>query len=199
MVEILLDRSDERGHVLEAAATNPFVGQLAKLAFGHVEPGTRRRNEMQMESRMAVEPAFHPRMFVRPVVVDDQMQIELGRGDAIDRLQEPEKLLMPMTGHTIPDHFAVEHAEGRKQGGRAVALVVVRPRPAAARLHRQARLSAVEGLDLTLLVHTQHQGLVRRIQIQPDDIRELLDEVLVAAEFEALLATRLAASLWPDA
>ena len=45
-----------------------------------------------------------------------------------------------------------------------------------ARPHRQQRLGPIQGLDLTLLVHTQHQSAVRRIQIQPDDIADFLDE-----------------------
>jgi hypothetical protein len=41
-------------------------------------------------------------------------------------------------------------------------------------------------LDLTFLVDAQDQGLVRRIQIEPDHVGELLQEVLVAAELERL-------------
>jgi hypothetical protein len=53
----------------------------------------------------------------------------------------------------------------REQGGGAIALVVMRHRPAAALLHRQSRLGAVKGLDLA----------VRRIEVEADDILDLGD------------------------
>ena len=77
---------------------------------------------------------------------------------------------------TVP----VAHVESRKQGRGAVALVVVRHRAGAALLHRQARLGAVERLDLALFIDRQHQGFVRRIEIKADDVLDLLDELRVA-------------------
>jgi hypothetical protein len=34
-------------------------------------------------------------MFVRPIIVHDQMQLGAGRDLGVDLLEEPEKLLMP--------------------------------------------------------------------------------------------------------
>jgi hypothetical protein len=48
-----------------------------------------------------------------------------------------------------------------------VAFVIVSHRAGAALFHRQAGLSAVERLDLALLVHRQHDGMRRRIDIEP--------------------------------
>jgi hypothetical protein len=56
---------------------------------------------------------------------------------------------------------AVEHIERGEQGRRAMPLVVMRHRPAAALLHRQPRLGAVERLDLRLLVDRLHQRVLR--------------------------------------
>src|SRR4030067_2236916 len=91
-----------------------------------------------------------------------------------------------MPGDTVADHPAVEHAQRRKQGRFAVALLIVCHRPAAPFLHRKTGLRPVEGLDLTLLVNAQNKGLVRRIEIQADNVAELLNEVLIAAELEGL-------------
>jgi len=151
-----------------------------------------------MNPGMPPEPGFHARVLVGPVVVHDEMQAEFGRSFEIDLLEETEKLLMPMTRHAVADHFAVEHAEGRKQGGRAVAFVVVRHRPTAAFLQRQARLGAIEGLDLTFLVDAQHQRFVRGIEIKPDDVVEFFDKVFVAAELEGLDEMGLEVVLLPD-
>ena len=57
-----------------------------------------------------------------------------------------------MSPHALADDLAGGDVERGEQRRRAVALVVVRHRSGAALLHRQARLRAVERLDLALLV-----------------------------------------------
>src|SRR5665809_151031 len=52
--------------------------------------------------------------------------------------------------------------------------------------HRQARLGAIEGLDLALLVHAQHYGFVRWVEVEPDDVYELFLEVLVVRQLEGI-------------
>ena len=88
-----------------------------------------------------------------------------------DRLEEADELLMAVALHALADHGAVEHVERGEQGGGAVALVVVGHGAAAALLHRQPRLGAVERLDLALLVDRQHDGMRRRIDVEADDLR----------------------------
>jgi hypothetical protein len=51
-------------------------------------------------------------------------------------------------------------------------------RASTALLERQARLGAVERLDLALLVNRKNQGFVRRIKIEADDVLDLLDKAL---------------------
>ena len=69
----------------------------------------------------------------------------------------------------------------------------------AALLHRQARLGAVERLDLALLVDRQHDGVGRRIDVEADDVAELLDERRVVRQLEAAPAVRREAVRLPDA
>jgi len=82
-------------------------------------------------------------------------------------------------------HLGFEHVEGGKQGGAAVALVIVGTRTVAPRLHRQARLGAVERLDLALLVNREADGVGRRIDVEPDDILQLGDELRITRQLEA--------------
>src|SRR6516165_967628 len=98
-------------------------------------------------------------MLVGCVIVDDRMDL-LTLGDLrVDLIEEADELLMPMALHIAADDGAVENVErGEQCRRRAVALVVVRHRPGAPRLHRQSRLSAVEGLDLALLVDREYDG-----------------------------------------
>ncbi len=96
--------------------------------------------------------------------------------------QELQEFLMPVTGHAFPDHGSVQQVQSGEQGCGAVPLVVVRHRAAAPFLQRQARLGAIQGLDLTLLIKAQHQGLVRRVQLQAHHIGQFLDEAFVAED-----------------
>ena len=75
-------------------------------------------------------------MFVGPVMIHDQMQLELGRRFAVNLLEETDELLMPVTWHTVANDVAIEPAQGGEQGRRPVALVIVRPRSAASLLDR---------------------------------------------------------------
>ena len=95
-------------------------------------------------------------MLMRGVIVDDQMHLALGRGFAVDLVEKADELLMPVAAHALADNLAVEHVERGEQGCRAVALIVMGHRAAAAALHRQPRLGAVERLDLALLIDRQH-------------------------------------------
>ncbi len=54
------------------------------------------------------------------------------------------------------------------------------------RTHRRQRLGPVERLNRGLLVHAQHQGAVRRIQIQPHNIAYLLDEERIVGQLKGL-------------
>ena len=65
-----------------------------------------------------------------------------------------------------------------------MALVVVSHGAAAPFFHRQPRLSALQGLNLALLVHTQDNRLIGRIEVQPHDVGEFLREANIFRELE---------------
>ncbi len=117
----------------------------------------------------------------------------------LDGVEEADELLMAMALHVAADDGAVEHVERGEQRRRAVALVVVGHRAGAALLHRQAGLGAVEGLDLRLLIDREHDGMGGRIDIEPDNIAQLVDELRVIGELELLDPVRLETMRAPDA
>jgi len=106
-------------------------------------------------------------VLVGGIVVEDHVDNLAGRHGALDGVEEADELLMPVPLPAAADDRAVEDVERCEQGGRAVALVVVGHGATAARLDRHARLGAVEGLNLALLVDREHHGMGRRIDIQP--------------------------------
>src|SRR5213595_966048 len=128
---------------------------------------------------MLREPFAYFRVLVSGVVVNDRVdRLSLGKV-RVDVIEEADELLMPVALHIAADDGAVENVEGGEQGGCAVAFVVVGHRPGASRLHRQSRLGAVEGLDLTLLVDRENDGVGGRVDVEADDVPELRSELRV--------------------
>ena len=94
-------------------------------------------------------------MLVGGVIVGDGMDQFAGRHGGLDGVEEADELLVAMLLHAAADDAAIQHIESGKQCGGAMPDVVMRHGPAAALLHRQARLGAIERLDLALFVDRQ--------------------------------------------
>src|ERR1700757_4443699 len=121
---------------------------------------------MEGEPRMAIEPFADLRVLMGRVVVEDDMDSLLGWDVSLDLVEEADELLMPMLLHAAPDDLAFEHVEGGEQRGGAVALVIMGHGGGTPLLQEQARLGAVERLDLALLVDREHEGMLGRIDIK---------------------------------
>jgi hypothetical protein len=98
----------------------------------------------------------------------------------------------------LADDRAVQHVHRGEQGRGPVANIVVGHGAGPALLHRQARLGTVERLDLRLLVDREHNGMGRRIEVEPDDVPELGGKGRVVRQLEAPYAVRLEAVRRPD-
>src|SRR5271170_3970203 len=118
-------------------------------------------------------------MFVSGIVIHDQVQWFMLSCSIVDQAQEVDPLLMPVPLLAQPDHFSIQSVESGKQRRRAIALIIVGHRTSAATLQRQARLRAVESLNLTLLVAAQHQGVLGWIEIETYDRLQLFGEVRI--------------------
>ena len=73
-------------------------------------------------------------------------------------------------------HCLADASGGEERGG-AVAGGVVGPPLHLTGPQGQQRLGAIQGLNLTLFVHTEHQSLVGRVQVQSHYIPHLVQEV----------------------
>ena len=100
------------------------MGDEGEETFDLVEPGGIGGREVNVPTRTAGEPSLDVGMLVGGVVVDDEMDVELGRHIGLDVTQEGEELLMTMARFALGEDRAVEHVEGGEQGGGAVTLVV---------------------------------------------------------------------------
>jgi len=106
---------------------------------------------MHMDAWVFGQPGAHFDALVGGVVVHHQVQLLGGIGQR-DVLEEAQELLMAVTVLADPGDLAGGNLQRGEQGRGAVADIVMGAAFGAARLHRQHRLSAVQGLDLRLLV-----------------------------------------------
>src|SRR3954462_281298 len=114
---------------------------------------------------MFFEPGQHFGVFVRGVVIENQMDIQFRTYFAVDLLQKGEPFLMPMLLLGCRDDFAAEVVERGKEGGGSMPVVVVRAGGDMAFAQRQARLAAFQRLALALLIATEDNGFLRWLQI----------------------------------
>jgi len=89
----------ELGDALEGPAANAVSGDLGEEALDHVEPGSRGRREVEVETRMGLEPG---RGFMGGVVVNHEMKVETLWGLLIDQLEKAQELAMPMARQAVP-------------------------------------------------------------------------------------------------
>src|ERR1700737_2164795 len=139
---------------------------------------------------MPGQPLAHLRIVLGRIVVDDGGDHFSPRDLPLDRVEEADELLMAMALHVAADDGAVKDVEGCEQRGGAVTFVVVCHRSGTARLHRQTRLSAVERLDLALLVDREDDRMGGRIDVEADDVFEFLGELRVVRQLERADAMR---------
>src|ERR1022692_891536 len=173
--------------------------EFGEKALDGVEPGCRGWGEVEGPPGMPGQPLAHLRMLVGCVVVDDGVDRLSRRHLRLDGVEEADELLVPMALHIATDDGAVEDIEGREQCRRAMTLVVVGHRPGAALLHRQAGLSAIERLDLALLIDREDHGMGGRVDIEADDVAQLAHKLRVGRKLELLHPVRLKAVRTPDA
>ena len=108
---------------------------------------------------MAGQPRCDFGVLVAAVIIQDHMDQPAGWDVAFEAVQKTQEFLVPVALHALADDGPVEQVEGGKQGGRAVADIVMGHCPGAAALHPQTRLGAIERLDLALLVDREYQAM----------------------------------------
>ena len=109
---------------------------------------------MAMKTGMLFQPCLDLGMIVRTVIVHNHVDCQVFGSFMIDLPQKPPEFDIAMPRITRTDDLSLQNIQRREQAGSTVTFVIVRHRPAAAFLHRQAGLRPVERLDLGLLSST---------------------------------------------
>jgi hypothetical protein len=92
--------------------------------------------------------------------------------NGLNPVQKTNEFLVPMARHTLANNRTVEDKRG-EHCNRAVPDIIVGHRVRRTLLDRQARLSAVERLDLRSLVTRRRQALSRLVEIKPSYVAQL--------------------------
>lgn len=100
IMDIRVDGIGQIAHAQEVTAANLFSRQVSKPDVHQIQPGRAGRNEMQMEPRMALPPALNRRVFVRGVVVDDGVHVDIEWRGRVEQVEKLAKLLVPMARDT---------------------------------------------------------------------------------------------------
>ena len=103
-----------------------------------------------------------------------------------------------MSGGDPTDDVAGCNIKCCVQTGGAVPRVVVRAPLHLSWTKLEQRLRAIQGLHLRLLIHAENQRVVRRIQIEADDVDDFLGESRVVAHLECSQPMRFEVGGRPD-
>jgi hypothetical protein len=129
-------------------ALDLLVGKQREPALHLVKPGSAGGREMQVIAGVSSEPGSDRRCLVGGVIVEHQVDVEIGWHGLFDRGQEPAEFDGAVALVATADDPAGGDVKNREQRGRAVALVVMTASLDLSRSHRQQRLRAVERLNL---------------------------------------------------
>ena len=111
------DRSNRRGwrppepRAVVAAAPKRLLRQRREPAFHLIDPRRVRRREMQVEARVAEQPAMDERCLMRGVVVQDDVHVEVGWHLHINAIHQ----LAELGSAVPPTQFAYDLARGDVQ------------------------------------------------------------------------------------
>ena len=78
MRDVIGDGLDKFINGAENTATKATVRDITKETLNHVEPGSAGRSEVNVEAIVAFHPCLHLRMFVRRIVVANDMNLFIG-------------------------------------------------------------------------------------------------------------------------
>ncbi len=191
MFNIVINCLPQDGYIFECASPYSFFGQFSQPTFHQVQPRTAGRGEMKVEAWMSLEPISHFGFLVGGVIVNNQVKIKDWCRLGVHPAQKAQELLVSVPLRALANNTPVKHAQCSKQCSRAIAFIVMSHPSRHSRTKRHHRARPIQRLNSALLVCAQSQRFVRRIQIQPNHILQLLDEMRVFAQSECLNQMRL--------
>lgn len=168
--QMFLDGLGEFCDAAEHSSPEAVDGEIAEEAFHHVQPGGACWSKVEVKPGIAPLPCLNLVMLMGCIVVADEVDLLFGRRASADQVKEANPFLMAVLVHAASDDLTVGCIQRSKERGGSIALVVMGQRLAPPFLKRKARLSAVQCLNLTLLIAREHDGMLRRVEVEAHDV-----------------------------
>ena len=180
-VDVAAEFASQVGNRREDAAGDDLAFDLGEPDLDLVEPGRVRGREVKADARMLLEELADGLSFVGGEIVEDDVNLLPRRAQGDDLLQKGDELAAGMAG----GGFAVDATGGGIergiQGERSVAIVLEAVAFGASRRERQDGIETIQGLNGGLLIDAEHGGVLRRAQIQAEDVGRLAFEIGIVA------------------
>src|SRR5258708_13848766 len=154
---------------------------------------------MQFEARRARQPALDDRMLMGGVIIQNDVNALAQRNFAVDLFEKFQPLAMGVFLGSVSDDFARQVIQRGKESDGAVARVIVGLSTDMSFAQRQTRLTALQRLDLALLVTTEHHCLLWRIEVKTDDIPKFRLKIRIAGKLKDTRQVWLDFVFAPDA
>ncbi len=116
----------------------------------------------------------------------------------VNRFQKFAKLYRSMPTMAFAQHRPSPHIQRRKQRGRPIPDIIMGSPLHLSGPHRQNRLFPIQSLNLRFLIDTQNQGSIRRVQVEPHNIPNLLNKKRILGQLESFRTMRLQSKSSPD-
>jgi len=104
-----LDGFDQIANTAKSSATNSLSCDFCKPALDLIEPGRTGWGEVDVIARSCRQPLLHFGMFVRAVIVENQMDLHARVNGLVDPVEKPQELLVPVPRLALSDHGAFEY------------------------------------------------------------------------------------------
>ena len=162
----ILDRGED-------SASNDIALDLGEPVFYLIEPGRVGRGVVEMDVGVSREELLNPLGLVGREVVGNEMNLLAARLIGNQLGEEGDELLAGVTRGGFAHHLAAFGVKRRIQGKRAVAIVFKPMALEPPGRQRQHWIQPVQGLDGGLFVHAKHRRMLRRFDVQSDNIGRL--------------------------
>ena len=156
------------GNGSEHAAGDDVALDLREPQLDPVEPGRVRRGEMQVNLRMRRQEFLNQVGLVGRVVIRDHVDHFAARLVDHQVGEKGDELSRGVPGRRLAQYFGGFRVERGIQRQRAVALIL--EAVGASRREWQHRVEPVEGLNGRLLAHAENRRVLRRVQVETDDV-----------------------------
>ena len=197
-VDVAAEFASQVGNRGEDAARDDLAFDLGEPDLDLVEPGGVSGREVKPDSRMLVEELADRLSFVCGEIVEDDVNLLPRRAQGDHLLEKGDELAAGVAGGGLAVDAAGGGIERRIQGERAVPVVLEAVAFGASRRERQDGIETVQGLNGGLLIDAEHGRVLRRVQIEAEDVGGFAFELGIVAGHVAFEAVRLQARFLPN-